>query len=124
MFELLVALKWPLIVVQGLTSLLLIIFILLQAGKGDDMASALSGQMGGGVQGSGGASKVLVRATVICAVIFMINSIVLAKVFKEISSSSVAATVAEPLAPASANDTTAASPAPATPVPAPLKKAK
>ncbi len=106
MMELLIALKWPLIILQALFSLVLIIMVLLQTGKGDDMGSALSGQMGGGVQGSGGTSKVLVKGTAIFAILFMVNSIVLAKIFKEISSTSIGTSVTDPLLP-STNSATA-----------------
>ncbi len=130
MIELFVAFKWPLIVLQGLFSLLLIVMILLQAGKGDDIASALSGQSGGGVQGSGGASKVLVRGTVIFAILFMVNSVALAKIFKELSVSSIGTSVSEPLAPASETSPAAspgAEPAgaskPAAPATTPAEKA-
>lgn len=101
MIEFLLALKWPLIVLQILFSPLLIIMILLQTGKGDDLGSALGG--GGSSQsvlGAGGASKFLVRGTVIFAVLFMINSIVLAKIFKEEGSRSVGVTASEPVVPA------------------------
>lgn len=99
MMELLIALKWPLIILQGLFSLVLIVMVLLQSGKGDDMGSALSGQGGGGVQGSGGTSSFLVKGTAFFAVFFMINSIVLAKIFKEISDTSIGTSVSEPLVP-------------------------
>ncbi len=100
MLELFIALKWPLIILQGIISLVLIIMILLQSGKGDDIGSALSGSMGGGVQGTGGTSKFLVRGTVLFTILFMVNSIVLAKMFKEISVSSIGASAPAPLVPA------------------------
>ena len=109
--EFLLVLKVPLIVFQVVVSPILVGLILLQSGKGDDLGSALGGGGGGGsVLGTGGASKILVKATVIFAVIFMINSIALAKIFKLESSSSIGASVSEPLAPASV---------PTPPVPAP-----
>lgn len=101
MLELLIALKWPLIAIQLVLSPILIIFVLLQSGKGDDLGSALGG--GGGsssVLGTGGASKVLVKGTVILAIVFMINSIALAKIFKEVETASIGTSVEEPLAPA------------------------
>lgn len=100
MIELLIAFKWPLIALQGLISLVLIILIMLQSGKGDDMGSALSGAMSQGVQGTGGTSKFLVRGTVLFAILFMVNSIVLAKMFKEISSTSVGTSAPQPIVPA------------------------
>jgi preprotein translocase subunit SecG len=103
MLDLFIALKWPLIALQAVISLVLIIMILLQSGKGDDLGSALSGSSGGHVQGTGGTSKFLVRGTVIFAILFMVNSIALAKIFKEISSASVGASAPAPLVPAATN---------------------
>lgn len=136
MLELIIALKWPLIILQIVISPILIIMILLQSGKGDDIGSALSG--GGGsntVLGAGGASKFLVRGTAIFVVMFMVNSIVLAKIFKEVSSASVGTSVPQPLAPATPAPTTPTAPegaatpspssAPATaPAPTPAEPAK
>ncbi len=101
MIELLVALKWPLVILQVILCPVLIIMVLLQSGKGDDIGSALGGGGGSGtVLGAGGASKFLVRGTVIFAILFMLNSIALAKIFKEISDSSIGTSVSEPIAPA------------------------
>ncbi|MDB5037482.1 MAG: Preprotein translocase subunit SecG [Bacteriovoracaceae bacterium] len=103
MLELFIALKWPLIALQALISLVLIIMILLQSGKGDDIGSALGGGSGGNVQGTGGTSKFLVRGTAIFAILFMINSIVLAKMFKEMSAASIGASAPAPLVPSATN---------------------
>jgi preprotein translocase subunit SecG len=133
MLTLLIALKWPLIILQAIFSLVLVILIMLQSGKGDDMGSALGGGGGGGsgsVLGTGGASKFLVRGTVIFMTLFMLNSIVLAKIFKEISTTSIGTSVSEPLAPAPAPTNNGAatnaiegSPTPAPVAPAPAKPA-
>ena len=112
MIELLVALKWPLVILQIILSPILIILVLLQSGKGDDLGSALGG--GGGsssVLGTGGASKFLVRGTVIIVVLFMINSIALAKIFKEVSSVSVGTSAPEPLVPATPTNSLEGEPA-------------
>lgn len=98
--ELIIALKIPLIILQAVLAPLLILFILLQAGKGDDLNSALGGMGGNQVQGTGGASTFLLKGTTFLAIFFMLNSIVLAKVFKEESARSIGTGVAEPLAPA------------------------
>ena len=101
MMEFLVALKWPLLILQLILAPVLVMLVLLQSGKGDDIGAALSGGGGSGsVLGTGGASKVLVKATVIFAILFMVNSVVLAKVFKVISGASVTSDVSEPLVPA------------------------
>jgi len=106
MLELLLSLKWPLIVLQAIVSPVLIILILLQSSKGDDLGSVLSGGGGGGggssILGTGGASKFLVKGTIIFAALFMINSVLLAKIFKESSTASIGGSVSEPLAPANA----------------------
>jgi len=127
MLELLIALKWPLLIIQIILSPMLVLLILLQSGK-DDLGAALGGGGGGGssVLGTGGASKVLVKATVIFAIMFMVNSVVLAKIFKMQSDSSVATDIAEPLVPATGGaadilDVPAIEEAPAEPA-APEKK--
>jgi preprotein translocase subunit SecG len=101
MIDFLISIRIPLIALQVLISPLLIGLILLQSGKSDDLGSALGAGGGGGgsVSGTGGTSKVLVKATVIFVIIFMLNSIVLAKIYKEITASSIGTSIAEPLAP-------------------------
>jgi preprotein translocase subunit SecG len=94
-------LKWPCLIGQLILSPLLILLVLLQPGKGDDIGSAFSGGGGGSssILGTGGASKFLVRGTVVIVTLFMLNSIALAKIFKKSSEASVTTTVTEPLAP-------------------------
>jgi len=101
MIDFLISMQIPLVVLQVIISPLLIGLILLQSGKNDDIGSALGAGGGGGtVSGTGGTSKVLVKATVIFVIIFMVNSILLAKIYKEVTSSSFGTSVSEPLAPA------------------------
>ncbi len=103
MLDILISLKWPLVVLQAIVAPILVLFVLLQSSKGDDLGSALSGGAGSGsVLGTGGASKLLTRGTVILATIFLLNSVIIAKIFKETSVASVGGSVAEPLAPANA----------------------
>jgi len=112
MLEFMISLKWPLVTLQIIIAPILIILILLQSGKGDDLGSALGGGGGGStVLGTGGASKVLVKGTAIFAVLFMINSIALAKIFKELSSASYGTSVSEPLVPADSTTTPDLAPA-------------
>jgi len=119
MIEILLSFKWPLVILQAIVTPFLVLFILLQSGKGDDLGSALSGGGGSGsVLGTGGASKLLVRLTVICATIFLLNSVILAKIFKESSTVSIGGSQMEPLAPANALTGNALDAAPATPAPA------
>lgn len=101
MYELFLSMKIPLLILQAVVSPVLIGLILLQSGKGDDLGSALGGAGGGNtVLGTGGTSKVLVRGTVVFAIVFMINSIALAKIFKEESLGSIGGSVSEPVVPA------------------------
>lgn len=113
MIDLLISLRWPLIILQVLISPILIGLILLQSGKGDDLGSALgAGGGSGNVAGSGGTSAVLVKGTAIFAVIFMINSVFLAKIYKELSVGSIGTSVSEPLVPATDSATGVDTPAP------------
>lgn len=90
-----------LIIAQILTCPILIILILLQSGKADDLGSALGGGGSGSstVLGTGGASKFLVRATVFFAVLFMFNSITLAYLYKKSLTRSVTEGLDEPITP-------------------------
>lgn len=105
------ALEIPLIVLQLIFSPILVGLILLQSGKGDDLGSALGGMSSAGpsVGGTGGTSKVLVKATVIFATIFMLNSVALAVTFKKISSSSISDVIEEPMLPEGATELPGAS---------------
>ncbi|TVQ79901.1 MAG: preprotein translocase subunit SecG [Bradymonadales bacterium] len=77
----LMSFELPLMLFQGLICLAIIVLILLQSGKGDDLGTALGGGGSGStVLGTGGTSKLLVKLTVIFSVLFMVNSIGLAKI--------------------------------------------
>lgn len=91
-----------LVILQVIACPILIILILLQSGKADDLGSALGGGGSGSstVLGTGGASKFLVRATVVVSVFFMTNSVALAYIYKESLTSSAVKGMEEPLAPA------------------------
>lgn len=114
MVEIILGLKWPLIILQAIVAPILVLLVLLQSSKGDDLGAALSGGGGGSgsVLGTGGASKLLVKLTVIFATVFLLNSVFLAKIFKESSIASVGGSQAEPLAPANALGTNALTPVP------------
>ena len=58
--------------------LLLIVIIILQPGKGSDVASAFGGGGSGTVFGPRGPTSMLSRATTVVAVLFMVTSITLA----------------------------------------------
>jgi len=126
--DLLVLLKEAFVILQILICPILILLILLQSGKGDDLGTALGG--GGGsssVLGTGGTSRILVKFTSVFATIFLLNSITLAWVFKHEASRSVGERIPESITPAAdvqkelnvpTNTTPAAptNPAPTTPV--------
>ncbi len=67
-------------------SLVLIALVLLQQGKGADLGAALGGSSQS-LFGAGGASTVLVRATTIVSILFMITSVSLVKLYQKVSPS-------------------------------------
>jgi preprotein translocase subunit SecG len=67
-----------LIGVEILTSLLLIVFILLHAGRGGGLSDMFGGQMGGSMAGSTVVERNLDRITVVTAVVFTFTTILLA----------------------------------------------
>jgi preprotein translocase subunit SecG len=122
-------LYYLIITLHVVACLFLIAVVLLQQGKGQDLASAFGG---GGTQtafGPRGSATVLSRATTILAGVFMVTSLalsmirpgrsaVLDQVPAAVASPSPAATAAAPPVPAAPVPTPAA-PAEATPAPAP-----
>ncbi len=66
------------VIIHVLVSLFLITVILLQSGKAGDLASAFGGMGSQTAFGPRGAQTVLGKATIVCAVIFMLTSITLA----------------------------------------------
>lgn len=67
-----------LIGVQVLTAGLLILFILLHAGRGGGLSDMFGGQMGGSMAGSTVVEKNLDRITIITAVVFTFATVLLA----------------------------------------------
>jgi preprotein translocase subunit SecG len=67
-----------LLIFQILTALLLIVFILLHAGRGGGLSDMFGGQMGGSMAGSTVVEKNLDRITVITSVIFLFATTILA----------------------------------------------
>jgi preprotein translocase subunit SecG len=63
---------------QILTALLLIVFILLHAGRGGGLSDMFGGQMGGSMAGSTVVERNLDRITIVTAVIFTFATVVLA----------------------------------------------
>jgi len=112
-----------------LVCFILLLVILLQQGKGGDMASAFGGSGSQAAFGARGGATLLTKLTTIFAVLFMLGSLVLSVIGQRASGNSVvngtptpvskpAAPVVPPPAsstPAPAGTTTPATPAPSTP---------
>ena len=79
-------LKAILILVEIISSILLIVIILLQRSKSEGLGLAFGSQMGESLFGAR-AGNVLVKATVWLGVIFLVNTIVLAKIYSQGGSS-------------------------------------
>ena len=114
------ALYYLTIIVHVVVCLFLIVVVLLQSGKGSDIAAAFSGQGSQTAFGPRGAATALSRATTWSAIIFMVTSLSLGVMSlrqgpKSLFSGEKAPAVVVPPQPAS-------TPAPATPAPvAPAK---
>ena len=67
-----------LLILQVISSLLVIVLVLLQQGKGADMGAAFGGGSAGSVFGSAGAANFLSRATKWAAILFFATTIGLA----------------------------------------------
>lgn len=65
-------------VIHLIASLLLILFILLHAGRGGGLSDMFGGGMGGGLSGSTAVERNLDRLTVLVAVVFAITTVLLA----------------------------------------------
>jgi len=65
------------LILHLIVCVLLILVVLLQAGKGADMGAAFGAGASQTVFGSGGAAPFLTRLTTVVAVIFMVTSIIL-----------------------------------------------
>ncbi len=98
-------------------SLVLVLVVLLQRGKGGDMASAFGGGSSQTAFGARAGATLLTRATTVCAVLFMLCAIILG-VMSERGPGSVLSGTTPPAAPAGATETPAAPATPGTPAPA------
>ena len=67
-----------LIFLQVTTALLLILFILLHAGRGGGLSDMFGGQMGGSMAGSTVVERNLDRITIVTAVVFTFATVLLA----------------------------------------------
>jgi len=100
--------------------LVLMLVVLLQQGKGGDIANAFGGGSSQAAFGARAGATVLSRATTVCAVLFVVGAVVLGIMGNQQDSGSVlggrrqpASTAPAPAAPAPA------APAPSTPAPTP-----
>ena len=100
-----------------LTCFVLMLVILLQQGKGGDIANAFGGGSSQAAFGARSGATVLSRATTIAAALFLIGAIVLGIVGQRGPGSVLGGRA--PVAPANTTKPATPAPAPATPAPAP-----
>ncbi|MFH1970616.1 MAG: preprotein translocase subunit SecG [Verrucomicrobiota bacterium] len=105
--------KAVLIMIEIISSLLLIVIVLLQRSKSEGLGLAFGSQMGESLFGAR-AGNVLVKATVWLGIIFMVNTTVLAKIYSKGTSQSL---ISESSVPAPMQRQV---PAPAVPMSAPM----
>jgi len=111
-----VVFQYLMTIVYVVVCLVLLMAILLQQGRGGDIASAFGGSGSQTAFGARAGATLLTRITTVTAVLFMIGSIALGILWQGAGSSSV---VSGKAAPASAP---ARPGTPSTPAPAPVKK--
>jgi preprotein translocase subunit SecG len=102
-----------------LTCMVLMLVILLQQGKGGDIANAFGGGSSQAAFGARSGATVLSRATTVCAVLFVVGAVVLGIVGQRGPGSVIGgrAPARAPAAPAPAAPAPSPAPAPATPAP-------
>jgi preprotein translocase subunit SecG len=102
-----------------LTCMVLMLVILLQQGKGGDIANAFGGGSSQAAFGARSGATVLSRATTVCAVLFVVGALVLGIVGQRGPGSVIGgrAPARAPAAPAPAAPAPTPAPAPATPAP-------
>ena len=82
-----IVLKAVLIMIEIISSILLIVIVLLQRSKNEGLGLAFGSQMGESLFGAR-AGNVLVKATVWLGIIFLVNTTVLAKIYSKGTSQS------------------------------------
>ncbi len=113
-------LKVVLILVEVLCSLLLIGVVLLQKSKGEGLGMAFGAEMGESLFGAR-AANVLVKITIWLGIIFMLNTVFLARIYSQGQGRSVMERVAAPApVPAAPNAAAPTGTAPQTTLPAPV----
>jgi preprotein translocase subunit SecG len=103
-----------------LTCLVLLLVVLLQQGKGGDIASAFGGSGSQTAFGARSGATLLSRATAVCAALFMISALALAVIGHRGTGSVVGSYQAQKPVSAPASKP-ASKPAPGTPAPSPAK---
>ncbi|WP_338848021.1 preprotein translocase subunit SecG [Massilia sp. W12] len=106
------------VVLQVLSSLVIIGLVLLQHGKGADMGASFGSGASGSLFGASGSSNFLTKSTALAAAVFFISTLVLAGIGSNRHSGSVTERVAAPApvtAPASAPAPAASAAVPAAP---------
>ncbi|HVQ15764.1 MAG TPA: preprotein translocase subunit SecG [Vicinamibacterales bacterium] len=98
----------------------LMFVILLQQGKGGDIASAFGGGSSQAAFGARSGATVLSRATTVCAVIFVVGAVMLG-IMGQRGPGSVIGGRSQPLSAPAAPAPAPTAPAPAAPAPAPAK---
>jgi preprotein translocase subunit SecG len=106
-----------------LTCMVLMLVILLQQGKGGDIANAFGGGSSQAAFGARSGATVLSRATTVCAVLFVVGALVLGIVGQRGPGSVIGGRVPQraPTPAVPAPTAPAPTPAPTTPAPAPTK---
>jgi preprotein translocase subunit SecG len=105
-----------------LTCMVLMLVILLQQGKGGDIANAFGGGSSQAAFGARAGATVLSRATTVCAVLFVVGALLLGIIGQRGPGSVIGGRApAAPVQSAPAAPAPAPAPAPTTPAPAPAK---
>ena len=102
-----------------LTCMVLMLVILLQQGKGGDIANAFGGGSSQAAFGARSGATVLSRATTVCAVLFVVGALLLGIIGQRGPGSVIGGRVPAPAQSAPATPAPAPAPAPAPPTPAP-----
>lgn len=109
---------YALVVLYVIVCLVLSLVILLQQGRGGDIASAFGGSSSQAAFGARSGATLLTKATSIAAVLFMLFALTLSVLGQRGTSSVVSGTPAPAAAPAATTKPAPVTPAPTTPAPA------
>jgi preprotein translocase subunit SecG len=112
---------YALVAIYVLVCLMLSLVILLQQGRGGDIASAFGGSSSQAAFGARSGATLLTKATSIAAVLFMLFALTLSILGQRSTSGSLLSGTPAPPPPAATTKPAVPTPAPATPAPAPAK---